>query len=200
MLDLRKRIIEFVGERRRFGYQQLHILLRRKSWQVIHKTVQRIYRGEGLQVCKCKKNRMIPGKQPPLASRVARTGQQTLVLASCRMCCPAAPCSASSLSSPTSAGNARPMRLIRRCWHTRRQGSEASHSDARVAKGHRCRHRTRTSKQEALDEWAYRNNVRLHFIEPCKRTFGNIVQCRCVCNVARDKFRIAVSPGMSYPV
>lgn len=31
--------------------------------------------------------------------------------------------------------------------HTRRQGYGASHGDARVAQGHRCRHRTRTSKQ-----------------------------------------------------
>ena len=30
---------------------------------------------------------------------------------------------------------------------TRRQGYGASHGDARVAQGHRCRHRTRTSKQ-----------------------------------------------------
>ena len=52
---------------------------------------------------------------------------------------------------------------------------------------------------KALDKWAYRNNVRLHFIEPGKRTFGNIVPSRCVCNVARDKFGIAVSPGMNYP-
>ena len=33
-----------------------------------------------------------------------------------------------------------------------------------------------------------------------KRTFGNIVPSRCACNVARDKFRIAVSPRMSYPI
>ena len=53
---------------------------------------------------------------------------------------------------------------------------------------------------KALVEWAYRNIVRLHFIELGKRTFGNIVPSRCVCNVARDKFGIAVSPGMSYPM
>ena len=51
---------------------------------------------------------------------------------------------------------------------------------------------------KALDEWAYRSNVRLHFIKPGKRTFGNIVPSRCVCNVALDMFRIAVSPGISY--
>ena len=31
---------------------------------------------------------------------------------------------------------------------------------------------------KALDEWAYRYNVRLHFIEPGKRTFGYIVPSR----------------------
>ena len=29
---------------------------------------------------------------------------------------------------------------------------------------------------KALDEWAYCNKVRLHFIEPGKRTFGNIIR------------------------
>ena len=53
---------------------------------------------------------------------------------------------------------------------------------------------------KALDEWAYRNKVRLQFIEPGKQTYGNIVPRRCVYNVARDKLRIAVSPGMSYPM
>ena len=53
---------------------------------------------------------------------------------------------------------------------------------------------------KAIDEWAYRKNVWLHFTEPGKRTFGNIVPSRCACNVARDKFRIAVSPRMSYPI
>ena len=53
---------------------------------------------------------------------------------------------------------------------------------------------------KALDEWAYRNTARLHFIEPGKRTFGNIVPSRCVCKVARETLRIAVSRDMSYPM
>ena len=60
MLDLRDRIIELAGERRLFGYRQLHILLRQEGWQVIHKTVHRIYREEGLQMRKCKKKRTGP--------------------------------------------------------------------------------------------------------------------------------------------
>ena len=46
------------GERRRFGYWRLHILLRREGWQVNHKTVHRIYREEGLQVRKRKRKRL----------------------------------------------------------------------------------------------------------------------------------------------
>ncbi|MBG04393.1 MAG: hypothetical protein CMM59_09995 [Rhodospirillaceae bacterium] len=53
---------------------------------------------------------------------------------------------------------------------------------------------------KALAEWVYCNNVRLHFIEPGKRTFGNTVPSRRACNIARDKFGIAVSSGMSYPM
>ena len=56
---------------------------------------------------------------------------------------------------------------------TRRQVLER-HADVRVAQGHRCQ-RTPVLIGKALDEWDYRNNVRLHFIELGKRTFGNIV-------------------------
>ena len=58
MLDLRERIIEIAGKRRRFGYRRLHILLRREGRQVNHKTVHRIYHEEGLQARKCK-NKLI---------------------------------------------------------------------------------------------------------------------------------------------
>ena len=60
MLHPRERIIELAGERCCFGYRQLHILLRREGWQVIHKTVHLIYREEGLQVRKGKKKRISP--------------------------------------------------------------------------------------------------------------------------------------------
>ncbi len=79
------------------------------------------------------------------------------------------------------------------------QGFAASQGDAEVAPNAITVNNGTELISKALDEWAYRNNVRLHFIEPGKRTFGNIVPSRCVCNVARDKFGIAVFPGMNYP-
>ena len=48
--ELRQRLRELAGERRRFGYRRLAVLLRREGWPVNHKRVYRIYGEEGLTV------------------------------------------------------------------------------------------------------------------------------------------------------
>ena len=45
---LRDRMRELGGERRRFGYRRLHVLLRQEGLVVNRKRTQRIYREEGL--------------------------------------------------------------------------------------------------------------------------------------------------------
>ena len=47
---LRLRIRELAHARPRFGYQRIHILLRREGWLVNKKRVRRLYRLEGLQL------------------------------------------------------------------------------------------------------------------------------------------------------
>lgn len=47
---LRRRIREIAESRPRFGYQRIHILLRREGWEVNHKRIHRLYCLEGLQV------------------------------------------------------------------------------------------------------------------------------------------------------
>lgn len=47
---LRMRIREIAMNRPRFGYERIHIVLRREGWKVNHKRVRRLYRLEGLQV------------------------------------------------------------------------------------------------------------------------------------------------------
>lgn len=47
---LRERIKEIATTRVRYGYQRIHVLLRREGWRVNHKKVYRIYREEGLNL------------------------------------------------------------------------------------------------------------------------------------------------------
>lgn len=48
--DLRRRLRELAEERRRFGVQRLHILLRREGLVVNHKRTERLYREESLSL------------------------------------------------------------------------------------------------------------------------------------------------------
>lgn len=48
--ELRARIRELAGERPRWGYRMIHLVLRREGWVVNRKRVQRLYREGGLAV------------------------------------------------------------------------------------------------------------------------------------------------------
>jgi transposase InsO family protein len=47
---LRLRIREIAHARPRFGYQRIHVMLRREGWPVNKKRVRRLYRLDGLQL------------------------------------------------------------------------------------------------------------------------------------------------------
>jgi putative transposase len=49
---LRQRLLELAAERKRFGCERLHLLLRREGFPVNHKRTYRIYKEEGLSVRK----------------------------------------------------------------------------------------------------------------------------------------------------
>lgn len=63
---LRQRLRELAGERRRFGYRRLHVLLRREGWRVNHKRVERLYRAEGLSVRRRRRKRVALTVREPL--------------------------------------------------------------------------------------------------------------------------------------
>lgn len=65
--DLRVRLKELSGERRRFGYRRLHILLKREGWDVNWKKLYRIYREEGLTVSKRGGRKRAIGTRAPMA-------------------------------------------------------------------------------------------------------------------------------------
>jgi putative transposase len=64
--ELRERLRQLAGERRRFGYRRLHVMLVRKGEVVNHKRVYRLYREEGLSVRKRKRKRVSRQERLPL--------------------------------------------------------------------------------------------------------------------------------------
>lgn len=63
---LRERIGELAGEKRRYGYRRIHVLLRREGWQVNRKRTYRLYREAGLAVRRRKRKRIGPFERKPL--------------------------------------------------------------------------------------------------------------------------------------
>ena len=66
-IDLRVRLKELSGERRRFGYRRLHILMKREGWDMNWKKLYRIYREEGLTVRKRGGRKRAIGTRAPMA-------------------------------------------------------------------------------------------------------------------------------------
>jgi len=67
------RIKEIAAIRVRYGYQRIHVLLRREGWQVNHKRVYRLYRQAGLSLFQHRPRRHRSARQRqalPAASRV----------------------------------------------------------------------------------------------------------------------------------
>lgn len=64
--DLRERLRALAGERRRFGYRRLHVLLRREGRVMNRKKTQRLYREEGLSVRKRRGRKKATGTRAPL--------------------------------------------------------------------------------------------------------------------------------------
>lgn len=62
--ELRERLRELAGERRRFGYRRLHVMLEREGRVVNHKRIYRLYREEGLTVRKRSRKRVSRERLP----------------------------------------------------------------------------------------------------------------------------------------
>jgi putative transposase len=57
--------VELAGERPRFGYRRLHVLLVREGWKVNHKRIQRMYREEKLAVRRRRRKRVAQTARRP---------------------------------------------------------------------------------------------------------------------------------------
>jgi putative transposase len=72
---LRERIGELAGEKRRYGYRRIHVLLRREGWQINRKRTYRLYREAGLAIRRRKRKRIafFERKTLPKPSAVSRS-------------------------------------------------------------------------------------------------------------------------------
>ncbi|MFI5398484.1 MAG: DDE-type integrase/transposase/recombinase [Candidatus Binatia bacterium] len=63
---MRERLCTLAQERPRFGYRRLHVLLRREGYAVNHKRVWRLYHSEGLMVRRKRRKRVAQGRRAHL--------------------------------------------------------------------------------------------------------------------------------------
>jgi putative transposase len=71
--ELRGRLRELASRKPRWGYQQLHVLLRREGIVVNHKKVLRLYREEGLAVTRRRRRKHVAASRVPLPRPTRRT-------------------------------------------------------------------------------------------------------------------------------
>ena len=162
---LRVRLRELAEERRRWGYRRLHVLLGREGWAVNSKRVYRIYLEEKLAVRRRKRRRRICARARALLAAPVRTNETWTMdflqdaLANGRKVRTLSIEDAYTremlaIEVDTSLPALRVVRVLEKLRMTRGL-------PVRIVIDNGTEF---TSK--ALDEWAYTNNVTLHFITP----------------------------------
>ncbi len=164
---MRERLRQLAGERRRFGYRRLHVMLRREGEKVNHKRVYRLYREEGLTVRKRARKRVSRAERVPAVVLTALNQCWSLDFVSdwlalgrkVRMLTVVDAYTRESLAIEvdTSLPGARVARVLDRVIAER----GAAPVEIRLDNGPEL-----TSR--ALDQWAYERGVSLRFIEPGK--------------------------------
>jgi putative transposase len=163
---LRDRLRALAGERRRFGYRRLYVLLRREGFLVNRKRIYRLYTQDGLTVRRRKRRRRMPRgvSRLPASTRVnerwsldfvldvlddgRRFRILTVVDDFTRSCL--------AIDVDTSIGGRRVAQVLQRLIETRG-------TPARLVTDNGPEFISR-----ALDAWAYAHGIDLHFIEPGK--------------------------------
>jgi len=164
--NLKARLRALAGERRRFGYRRLTVLLRREGWAVNHKRVYRLYGQEGLQVRRRKRKRIGAVERQPCSTPTQPNQRWSMDFVSDALSdgrkfrslnivdefnreCLAA-------EVDTSLPGARVVRVLERLRERRGLPEVMVTDNGPEFAG------------QALDVWAYQQGVKLHFIEPGK--------------------------------
>ncbi len=178
---LRARLRELAAERPRFGYRRLYIFLRREKtedgmlrWRVNHKKVYRLYREEGLAMQRRRRKRFRAEARVPLALPTRANEMWTM-----------------DYTHDELAGGRKFRTLNLMDGYTREalriepDTSLPGLRVVRVLEGLRERRGTPAAIQvdngteftsRVVDQWAYQNQVALHFIERGKPTQNAFIE------------------------
>lgn len=163
---LRDRLRELAEQRRRFGAPRLYVLLRREGWVVNHKRVERLYRAEGLALRRKRHRKRAAGVRvtlPPPTRPNERWAMDFLHdrLATTRSFRVLTMVDEYSRESPamvadTSLPGARVVEVLERLAETHGLPQTITIDNGPEFAG------------SAVDAWAYRRGIQLHFIDPGK--------------------------------
>ena len=172
--ELRERLHELAGERRRFGYRRLTALLRREGRVVNHKRVYRLYVEEGLSVRRRERKRLKAAARTPLALPVRANQVWTMdfthdQLASGRKFRTLNLMDGFTRESPrievdTSLPGLRVVRVLEDVARERGypQALQVDNGPEFVSR--------------VVDQWAFEHRVELHFIAPGKPTENALIE------------------------
>jgi len=163
---LRDRIAEIAGEKRRYGYRRIYLLLRRQGWRVNRKRIYRLYREAGLAVRRRKRKRIGLFERKPLPKPSAVNRSWSMDFVSDCLCdgrkvrcltivddysreCPA-------IEVDTSITGRRVAAVLDRLADLRGLPLSITVDHGPEFEG------------QVLDEWAYSQGVHLNFIRPGK--------------------------------
>jgi putative transposase len=163
---LRDRIAEIAGEKRRYGYRRIYLLLRRQGWRVNRKRIYRLYREAGLAVRRRKRKRIGLFERKPLPKPSAVNRSWSMDFVSDCLCdgrkvrcltivddysreCPA-------IEVDTSITGRRVAAVLDRLADLRGLPLSITVDHGPEFEG------------QVLDEWAYSHGVHLNFIRPGK--------------------------------
>ena len=178
---LRQRLRELAAERVRFGYRRLHALLRREKdpageprWVVNHKRIYRLYREEQLAMRRRKRRRFraearIPLQRPTRANQVWTMDFTHDALSSGRKfrtlnLMDGFTREAPAIEVDTSLPGVRVVRVLERLKQERGvpEAIQVDNGPEFISR--------------AVDQWAFANGVRLHFIDPGKPTQNGFIE------------------------
>lgn len=163
---LEDRIKEIAAEKRRYGYRRIHVLLLREGWKINHKRTHRLYCKAGLQVRRRRRKRIVMGERMPIERSRGPNESWSMDFVSDsladgrRMRCLAVvddftrECVATVVD--TSITGARVARELDEVIASRGAPGSITVDNGPEFAG------------RALDEWAYRRQIRLRFIRPGK--------------------------------